>query len=1189
MKKSENRFAMNVRRALSVTRNAGRDQVLLTSEKDLIYVAGRNVVWHNHARDRVRVLPQTPRTTRVLAIAVCPKKRYVAVCEEQDRGALGGLGSGIAGSTSANSDADGGKGNGSGGGLVIAPAATCPQVSIIDLISGSGPKRLRTLVAAEDTHLSFTLDADSAAAVMTTAAVASDGGSINGSSLLSSPNFTCADFSRDSKLLLCLVGAPYNGLVVFDWFRSRKIGTCTINARVTRCRFNPIDSGQISTSGPQHLRLWKVQEGMLKGYPTIQGLSGAGGVAFTDHAWTNDDRMAVTTDHGSVIIVSDGEPVQRMEGSTHLGLRPHDGLACIAALDRGFVCGGPHGSLVVLEMTDSKERLEGRDPFKLACCVSAMKTEGTPSTVGSLSFSPKFDCLACSFPDNVGLLSMSDVWLKAEQGTSGTRSGSEERTAIADRSNNREGAGKSRDEEKSAPSKDGDSVSFDTASPASSPTNALSVVSCELTYLQIGFHTGAITDMATCARKPLLVTCSKEDKSIRLWNYRLHECLDAIVFTNDAQRPLCVDLHPSGHLVMVGFSGRLHLYHVRLGGLRFSREILVKGSRVSRFSGHGGLIAVACSRRIEVFRTYTEECIGGFTGHAMPITDFAWRKDDLGIVSVAMDGTCYEWDLSGLDGTGNTPCGTRAGEHHSGFPSGSGFGYQAVVCGLNGSVAIAGCGSGGQSGDLTRGKLSDNGAQKTRLGFGSAATRGGPASGSGSAHRAGGGMKTKGQGNSSTGNQLIRAWRTRHLEGRGVATVCSRRVTTLCLNRNHVLLAGDSEGRVVFYDFPMEGNPIGLATPHQVAVSALAVSPDGNVVFTGAIDGTIIISGLRNRETMGLSAAAATAGTSQGSHDSEGSARHFRDEIICLTDIQEAGAIRGRIADLEASILDLKNQHRYDQREVNKRHAKEIADADRRLAETKHHAHEQEVELKRLLRASESESTAKATAKETQHMETAKLLEDLYDRKLVVKQEQLRKVQEKLKDLIVRSEDATVKNARERQELQQSASQREQKLRANFAKEKKQMEAYIQFVKDRYEDTAGKSEDHHDLELATVQQKHLAELLQCENKINAAQADIVLLRKSASMMKESLDEEKQRADMARAEKLGAERRLKATKAQQESMKAELIAAEQETSLKDKQIKQHLRRIGDLERVRRVLQHQLHEARGQVSGGERGVG
>ena len=52
-----------------------------------------------------------------------------------------------------------------------------------------------------------------------------------------------------------------------------------------------------------------------------------------------------------------------------------------------------------------------------------------------------------------------------------------------------------------------------------------------------------------------------------------------------------------------------------------------------------------------------------------------------------------------------------------------------------------------------------------------------------------------------------------------------------------------------------------------------------------------------------------------------------------------------------------------------------------------------------------------------------------------------------------------LKNARERAELKKSAVQREKKLRAKFAKEKKQMEAYIEFVKNRYEDTAGKTED----------------------------------------------------------------------------------------------------------------------------------
>ena len=75
----------HVLRGLGVTKIDGRDQSLMTSEKEILYVAGRNVVWHNLVRDRVRVLPQTPRTQSILAIAVCPKRRYVAVCEQQDQ------------------------------------------------------------------------------------------------------------------------------------------------------------------------------------------------------------------------------------------------------------------------------------------------------------------------------------------------------------------------------------------------------------------------------------------------------------------------------------------------------------------------------------------------------------------------------------------------------------------------------------------------------------------------------------------------------------------------------------------------------------------------------------------------------------------------------------------------------------------------------------------------------------------------------------------------------------------------------------------------------------------------------------------------------------------------------------------------------------------------------------------------
>ena len=53
----------------------------------------------------------------------------------------------------------------------------------------------------------------------------------------------------------------------------------------------------------------------------------------------------------------------------------------------------------------------------------------------------------------------------------------------------------------------------------------------------------------------------------------------------------------------------------------------------------------------------------------------------------------------------------------------------------------------------------------------------------------------------------------------------------------------------------------------------------------------------------------------------------------------------------------------------------------------------------------------------------------------------------------------------------------------------------------------------------------------------------MLLRKSASMMKETLDEEKQRVEIARAEKLGAERKLKKMKEKEETMKADLVSQE----------------------------------------------
>ena len=83
------------------------------------------------------------------------------------------------------------------------------------------------------------------------------------------------------------------------------------------------------------------------------------------------------------------------------------------------------------------------------------------------------------------------------------------------------------------------------------------------------------------------------------------------------------------------------------------------------------------------------------------------------------------------------------------------------------------------------------------------------------------------------------------------------------------------------------------------------------------------------------------------------------------------------------------------------------------------------------------------------------------------------------------------------------------------------------------------------------------------------------------MMKESLDEEVQKSMAAKSEKMSAERKIEGMAKAIEAARDKLNRAMDDIALKDSHIKIHLRKIGELERVRRVLQHQLHEARGQI--------
>ena len=72
-----------------------------------------------------------------------------------------------------------------------------------------------------------------------------------------------------------------------------------------------------------------------------------------------------------------------------------------------------------------------------------------------------------------------------------------------------------------------------------------------LKYIYHGTHSGSITDMDTCQRKPYLVTCSREDQSLRLWNYRTRVSIATKMFTSESQRPMSCSIDPNGNVILV--------------------------------------------------------------------------------------------------------------------------------------------------------------------------------------------------------------------------------------------------------------------------------------------------------------------------------------------------------------------------------------------------------------------------------------------------------------------------------------------------------------------------------------------------------------------------------------------------------------------------------------------------------------
>lgn len=408
-------------------------------------------------------------------------------------------------------------------------------------------------------------------------------------------------FSGDSKQLLAQGHSPDWLAMIWVWEKNKCIVTSkTSNVQgnaITFTDFCPWDSNTLCVIGDGILKFLRVQDGATRALPfsfkrEIQ--------QYICHTWLKEtERLVVATDTGDLLLFENFEFrgtlafVQQDDDS--LDMLPIDSLA---AYNKGLVCGGAHNTLRIFEQTD--------DPHEYYRHTKTFSIEGKSSRVINLALSPSEDNIACSLANNqvyVLGLSNTDI-LKAEEMNFELLTTSVHGPFIHE------------------------------AGMAATATGAAAAAAAE------DAGSGSqVTGLDVCMRKPYVASCGI-DRTVRVWNY-LEKTV--VLMREFSEVPLSLSFHPSGLHLLVGFSDKLRLMNLLMDDIRTYKEFPIKACKECRFSNGGQYFAAANGNVVQVFQTYTFECILTLRGHAGRVLSVNWTQDDRVLVSAGADGVLYRW------------------------------------------------------------------------------------------------------------------------------------------------------------------------------------------------------------------------------------------------------------------------------------------------------------------------------------------------------------------------------------------------------------------------------------------------------------------------------------------------------------------------------------------------------------------
>lgn len=173
-----------------------------------------------------------------------------------------------------------------------------------------------------------------------------------------------------------------------------------------------------------------------------------------------------------------------------------------------------------------------------------------------------------------------------------------------------------------------------------------------------GFHQGAITAMDVALQRPIIVTTSKTDKTIRIWNYLTGHCeYCKIILTekDDTEKEmdiLALAIHPNGYYIAVSDKDMIRFFHLCYKEIRFynndsgNNETPKSNCHLLKFSNGGHLLAAVSGRNVYVSRSYSRETLKVFkTNHTGIIKNIAFDEKDYFLYSIGSEGMIIEYNL----------------------------------------------------------------------------------------------------------------------------------------------------------------------------------------------------------------------------------------------------------------------------------------------------------------------------------------------------------------------------------------------------------------------------------------------------------------------------------------------------------------------------------------------------------------